>query len=231
MATTGGIFALYIENVEHIDSEDSKPADIKSVEHKKNGGNTEHRTATKAVDPFVKSSLPRTMKELPSRPRCSCICGCKRRPGTPRPCSHCGKSVGPGCCWNEAKQMCHMCYYEPVDNNDNEREGAGGNTVPIPNSHPKHAVQYCPTSSPVSTTSPQSIRKKQRLQAAEPEIELSEQQDLNFCESELYDTSCDPVYETELILTDYISHLGWDHNFLLDSDNEVVLIAGDACEL
>ena len=49
----------------------------------------------------------------PSRPRCTCRCGCRVRPGRRRQCPVCGAMVGPGChptpCWDQNMGCCHMC--------------------------------------------------------------------------------------------------------------------------
>ena len=42
-----------------------------------------------------------------SRPRCQCLCGCRKRPGRRPSCPRCGRLVGPGCCWADGK--CHIC--------------------------------------------------------------------------------------------------------------------------
>ena len=51
--------------------------------------------------------------EVPSRPRCACRCGCRRRPGRRIQCPGCGHLVGPGCdpvpCWNQQTGACHVC--------------------------------------------------------------------------------------------------------------------------
>ena len=49
------------------------------------------------------------MKEC--RPKCQCICGCRRQPGKGcrRLCTVCNALVGPGCCWVPERQMCHVC--------------------------------------------------------------------------------------------------------------------------
>ena len=51
--------------------------------------------------------------EVPSRPRCACRCGCRRRPGRRIQCPGCGHWVGPGCdpvpCWNQQTGACHVC--------------------------------------------------------------------------------------------------------------------------
>ena len=48
------------------------------------------------------------------RPRCECPCapgGCSHRPGrgSRRRCGGCGRQVGPGCCWVEDANRCHLC--------------------------------------------------------------------------------------------------------------------------
>ena len=51
--------------------------------------------------------------QRPSRPRCTCRCGCRVRPGRRRQCPVCGAMVGPGChptpCWDQNMGCCHMC--------------------------------------------------------------------------------------------------------------------------
>ena len=51
--------------------------------------------------------------------RCTCKCGCRRRPGRRITCPRCLRNVGPGCylepCWDGAAGCCHMCFYEPID--------------------------------------------------------------------------------------------------------------------
>ena len=51
--------------------------------------------------------------EVPSRPRCACRCGCRRRPGRRIQCRGCGHWVAPGCdpvpCWNQQTGACHVC--------------------------------------------------------------------------------------------------------------------------
>ena len=52
-------------------------------------------------------------QERPSRPKCTCRCGCRVRPGRRRQCPVCGAMVGPGChptpCWDQNMGCCHMC--------------------------------------------------------------------------------------------------------------------------
>ena len=43
------------------------------------------------------------------RPKCQCICGCRRKPGARRPCALCGIMIGPGCCLVEETGNCHIC--------------------------------------------------------------------------------------------------------------------------
>ena len=48
--------------------------------------------------------------EWPARPRCTCDCGCHRKPGRRIICPGCYRYIGPGCCWHFAHQMCHVCF-------------------------------------------------------------------------------------------------------------------------
>lgn len=48
------------------------------------------------------------------RPRCPCICGCRRRSGIRRPCRVCGASIGRGCCVNAYDERC-SCQHPQGD--------------------------------------------------------------------------------------------------------------------
>ena len=50
--------------------------------------------------------------EPEDRPKCQCVCPCRREPGRNgrRTCLSCARLVGPGCCWtNDVRGICHMC--------------------------------------------------------------------------------------------------------------------------
>ena len=49
------------------------------------------------------------------RPRCKCRCGCQRRPGRRIECPGCYHQVGPGCCWNEELELCHLCVQQVTE--------------------------------------------------------------------------------------------------------------------
>ena len=68
------------------------------------------------------------VKEFPSRPKCQCTCGCRKKPGRRILCpGSCNKLVGPGCCWHYWQERCHRCAYawSPDPEPDPEPGGQG----------------------------------------------------------------------------------------------------------
>ena len=55
--------------------------------------------------------------EPEERPKCECRCDCGHRPGKNgrRSCGRCNALVGPGCCWNAAQGLCHLCVKDEPD--------------------------------------------------------------------------------------------------------------------
>ena len=59
---------------------------------------------------------PVPCREVPSRPKCQCRCGCRRRPGRRIRCGQCGQCIGPGCCTHTVSShevLCCICYEQP----------------------------------------------------------------------------------------------------------------------
>ena len=66
--------------------------------------------------------------QVPARPLCNCVCGCRRRPRSRIECRICHCHVGPGCCQGQThKDLCHWC--EPyVPSNPPHEDGFVPNT-------------------------------------------------------------------------------------------------------
>ena len=67
------------------------------------------RTLTEAASSDSQAAAAGTT-EWPARPRCTCDCGCHRKPGRRIICPGCYRYIGPGWCWRFAHQMCHVCF-------------------------------------------------------------------------------------------------------------------------
>ena len=66
------------------------------------------RTLTEAASSDSPAAAGTT--EWPARPRCTCNCGCRQKPGRRIICPGCYRYIGPGCCWDFAHHMCHVCF-------------------------------------------------------------------------------------------------------------------------
>ena len=68
------------------------------------------RTLTEAASSDSPAAAAAGTTEWPARPRCTCNCGCRQKPGRRIICPGCYRYIGPGCCWDFAHQMCHVCF-------------------------------------------------------------------------------------------------------------------------